>query len=43
MYIKIYNTKLMYGERWGKYEQKLKFLKLFANVLYMSVNADIKY
>ena len=43
MYIKISNTKLMYCEREGKYEQKLKFLKLFGNDSYMSVNADIKY
>ena len=33
----------MYGERLGKYEQKLKLLKLFVNDSYMSVNADIKY
>ena len=43
MYIKICNTKLMYGEEMGKYEQKLKLLKLFGNVSYMSVNGDIKY
>ena len=26
-----------------RYQQKLKFLKLFGNDSYMSVNADIKY
>ena len=32
----------MYGKTYI-YEQKLKLLKLFVNVSYMSVNADIKY